>query len=297
MSEARSTEWPTIGVLGATYLIWVIATIVIAAWSLPLAMVLVALAGAQHSSLQHEVLHGHPTRWVWLNETLVFPALTVCIPYIRFRDSHLEHHQDSSLTDPYDDPETNFHDPAVWASLPNWWQVVLQFNNTLAGRMLIGPMVAQFVFMRCDLAAIKNGNRAVLRGWLWHIPALAIVFWWIIAVSAMPVWAFLISAYVSLSILKIRTYLEHQAHERVRGRTVVIEDRGLLSLIFLNNNFHVVHHMHPRLAWYRLPKIYFDNPQRYLGCNDGYRYQSYREIFRKHLFRAKDPVPHPLWPK
>jgi 8-oxo-dGTP pyrophosphatase MutT (NUDIX family) len=30
--------------------------------------------------------------------------------------------------------------------------------------------------------------------------------------------------------------------------------------------------------------------------NDGYRYASYGEIFRRHLFRAKDPVPHPLYP-
>ena len=297
MSKLRDIEWPTVALLIATYALWGAATVWIAEWSVTFAIILAALAGAQHSSLQHEVLHGHPTRWAWLNEVLVFPALSVAIPYIRFRDSHLEHHLDSNLTDPYDDPETNFQDPSVWDRLPVWWRATLRFNNTLAGRMLIGPMVAQYAFMCCDIRAIRGGDRAVLMGWLWHIPALGLVVWWILAVAAMPVWAFFLAAYVSLSILKIRTYLEHRAHDRVRGRTVVIEDRGLLALIFLNNNFHVVHHMHPRIAWYNLPKLYFSNPDRYLGRNDGYKYRSYSEIFAKYLFKAKDPVPHPLWPK
>ena len=297
MSKLREIEWPTVALLIATYALWGAATVWIAEWSVTLAIILAALAGAQHSSLQHEVLHGHPTRWAWLNEVLVFPALSVAIPYIRFRDSHLEHHLDSNLTDPYDDPETNFQDPSVWDRLPVWWRATLRFNNTLAGRMLIGPMVAQYAFMCCDIRAIRSGDRAVLMGWLWHIPALGLVVWWILTVAAMPVWAFLLAAYMSLSILKIRTYLEHRAHDRVRGRTVVIEDRGLLALIFLNNNFHVVHHMHPRIAWYNLPKLYFSNPDRYLGRNDGYKYRSYSEIFAKYLFKAKDPVPHPLWPK
>ena len=29
-------------------------------------------------------------------------------------------------------------------------------------------------------------------------------------------------------------------------------------------------------------------------CNQGYRYGSYREVFRRYFWRAKDPVPHPL---
>jgi len=288
-------EWPTLVLLLGTYVIWAVATVWVAHWFLPAGMVIVAVAGAQHSSLQHEVLHGHPTPWKTVNEGLVFPALTIAIPYIRFRDSHLLHHQDSTLTDPYEDPESNFHDPKEWSKLSQSCQFLLFINNTLAGRMLIGPIVAQITFMQSDWRAIRAGQRDVLRGWVWHLPAVVCVGLWIFFVSAMPLWAFLISAYASLSILKIRTYLEHQAHEDSRGRTVVIEDRGLLSLLFLNNNFHVVHHLHPGMAWYRLPMCYFDDPQAYLDHNDGYRFKNYAEVLGKFLFKAKDPVPHPLW--
>jgi len=75
----------------------------------------------------------------------------------------------------------------------------------------------------------------------------------------------------------------------------VIEDRGVLALLFLNNNLHVVHHMHPNVSWYRLPALYRANKARYLARNQGYVYRSYGQIFRLFLCRSKDPVAHPLW--
>ena len=30
--------------------------------------------------------------------------------------------------------------------------------------------------------------------------------------------------------------------------------------------------------------------------NEGYRYASYGEVFRRYFLKAKDPVPHPVWP-
>lgn len=297
MSDRKRTEWPTLGLIFLTYFVWMLATVWVASWSTLLAMVLVTLSGAMQSSLQHEILHGHPTPWRKLNEALVFPTLTLLIPYIRFRDSHLEHHQDSILTDPYDDPESNYLDPSVWNRLQRWQQATLRFNNTLAGRMLLGPLLAQIAFMRGDYVAWRRGKRGVLSAWIWHVPSVIIVIWWMQALSPMPVWAWLLATYFSLSILKIRTYLEHQAHERARGRTVVIEDRGILSWLFLNNNFHVVHHMHPRVPWYQLPKLFAENRQRYLSRNDGYYFRNYAQVFRQFLFKAKDLVPHPLWPQ
>ena len=58
--------------------------------------------------------------------------------------------------------------------------------------------------------------------------------------------------------------------ERVGGRTARIEDRGPLAFLFLNNNLHAVHHMHPTAQWYRLPALYRADRARYLACNEGY---------------------------
>ena len=287
-------EWATVGLFAGCVMplcvgVWALAAVPL------VASVVIVLALVLHAARSHEVLHGHPFPWRRLNEALVSVNPGLFIPYIRFRDTHLAHHQDANLTDPYDDPETNYLDPAVWAALPRWRRCVLGWNNTLLGRMMLGPVVAQSAFMAADWRAIRDGDRQVLLGWAAHVPGVALVLG-LIAASPMALWHYLICCYAALSILKIRTFLEHQAHEKTRGRTVIVEDRGLLSFLFLNNNFHVVHHMHPKVPWYRLPALYAAHKARYLGCNDGYRYASYRDVFARYAWRAKDPVPHPLWP-
>ncbi|MBY6081384.1 fatty acid desaturase [Ruegeria arenilitoris] len=299
MAEAttpKSPEWPTFALIFACYALWLIAIFGVAAWSLWLAVPMMGVVAALHSSLTHEALHGHPFRAKWLNEALMALPLTLFIPYNRFRDLHLAHHQDANLTDPYDDPESNYLDPAVWARLPRWQRWVYQANNTLLGRMVLGPIIGQLAFLRDDWRGAVRGDRDIWLAWALHLPGVATVLW-IVAQSAMPVWAFVLAAYLGLALVKIRTFLEHRAHEKSRARTVIVEDRGPLAFLFLNNNLHVVHHMNPAAPWYRLPALYRRGKERYLACNEAYVYRSYGQVFRQYIWRAKDPVAHPLWPK
>lgn len=289
----KHLEWPTLALLLATYGLWAAATLLLPTLSLPLAIAVTAVAIAQHSSLQHEAIHGHPFRDMRWNTALVFPALSLVIPYMRFRDTHLAHHQDSELTDPYDDPESNYLDGGTYDRLSGPMRKLLTWNNTLAGRLLLGPLIGTAAFTLKELRAARTDAR-VLKGWLWHIPMVVPVLVWV-AWSPMPVWAYVLAAYAGLSLLRIRTFLEHQAHAQARARSVIIEDRGPLALLFLNNNLHVVHHMHPRVPWYRLPTLYRGNAERYRRMNGGYVFRSYGEVFRRFLFRRKDPVAHPLW--
>lgn len=288
-------EAPTLALLAATYVLFALATSWLWAASPALAILAAALAAAQFCSLQHEMLHGHPFANSHLNHALAFPALSFFYPYLRFQDTHLAHHHDPILTDPYDDPESNYLDPEVWARLSAPMRAVLRVNNTLAGRMILGPLLGFGFFLGTEAALIRRGVPGVARAWALHLLGLALVIGWL-SLAGMPVWAWLLAAYLAGAILKIRTFLEHRAHELFRARTVIIEDRGPLALLFLNNNFHVVHHMHPAVPWHRLPALYRQNRDHYLRRNEGYLYRNYLEIFRKHLFRAKDPVPHPVWP-
>lgn len=296
-AERGAVEWPSLALLGACYGLWCAGIIWLPSLSLAAAIVAVAVAGTLHSSLSHEALHGHPTRYLWVNEALVFPALSLLIPYQRFRDTHLAHHQDARLTDPYDDPESNYMDPAVWRALPAWRKGVLRANNTLLGRMLLGPIVGQIAFMHGDWQLICARTPGVLAAWLWHIPALGVVLAFWAGFGQMPFWALALGSYGALTLLKIRTFLEHRAHEKARARTVIVEDRGPLALLFLNNNLHVVHHAHPQVAWYQLPALYRSRKEAFLRRNEGYVYRSYGQIFRHYFLRGKDPVPHPLWPE
>lgn len=289
-----SVEWPTLGLIILTYALWALGLFWVSDWSATAAVILLALTIAQQSSLQHEIIHGHPTRHKWLNGALVYLNIGLVIPYIRFRDTHLAHHLDANLTDPYDDPESNYMYAEDWACVRWPIRVILQANNVLLGRLILGPLIGQIVFVRGDVALIRAGDRSVLMAWVWHSPAVVAVLWFVVQ-SPLSIWTYLLAVYIGQSILKIRTFLEHQAHEKSRARTVVVEDRGPLSILFLNNNFHVVHHMHPRVPWYKLPALYADNSERYLKVNEDYRFANYGDVFRTHLLRAKDHVTHPHW--
>ena len=286
-------EWPTLGLIAACYTLWALATTWLAALWLPAAVALTALAIAFHASLSHEAIHGHPTRRGWLNAALVFPALGLVVPYGRFRDSHLAHHRDAVLTDPYDDPESAYLEPAVWERLARPLRWLLTVNNTLLGRLILGPAISLPVWLAGDARAMLAGDRRVIAAWALHVPAVAVVAAWLAGPGAMPLPAYLVAAYLALSLLKLRTYLEHRAHEHSAARSVVVEDRGPLALLFLNNNLHIVHHMHPDVPWYRLPALYGANRARYLARNRGYRYRSYAEVIARYLWRRKEPVAHP----
>jgi hypothetical protein len=78
-------------------------------------------------------------------------------------------------------------------------QETINLNNTLLGRMLLGPLIGQLTFTR--------------------------------------------------AIFKINCSRDSYA------RIVVKEGQDLSSFLFLNNNFSVVHHMHPSIAWYHLPAL------------------------------------------
>jgi fatty acid desaturase len=283
-------EWPTFLLILGCYAVWIIAL-----WLLPLpaGIIVAGIAIALHSSLQHEAIHGHPFQRQWMNDLVVWPPLTLVIPYSRFAAMHRAHHHDEVITDPYDDPESNYLDPAVWDRLPSVVRGVLRLNNTLAGRLLLGPLVGTVSFAVCEW---QHGTAEIRRAWALHLPVTVAVLA-LVAASPMPVWAYLIAAYLGLSLLKLRTFLEHQAHVRASGRSVIIEDRGPLAFLFLNNNLHVVHHMHPNVPWYALPGVYRARKDHYLRRNGGYLFHSYWQIIRHYLWRAKDPVPHPLWPR
>lgn len=294
--KTPSVEWPTLAICFLCYSGFAVSTLYAQDLGYALATGTLILSLTLYSSFHHEVTHGHPFRQNWANQILVFPALGWMIPYPRFRDTHLAHHHDPSLTDPYDDPETNYVDPAVWRRWSRVRRTLYVWNNTLLGRMLFGPAITLAVFYQSDLQAIRAGDQRIARAYLFHAVGLAPVLLWLIWVGQLPLWLYALAVYMSLSVLKIRTFLEHRAHEKARCRSVIIEDRGPLSFLFLKNNLHAVHHRMPDVPWYRLQQHYESRRDAHQDRNGGYVYRSYAQIFAMYFLRGKDPVPHSLWP-
>lgn len=288
----RTVEWPTIGLIVVVYavlgsLIWFHA-------SLPWFVILCvgAYFAALHTSLQHEVLHGHPTRSRVLNEALIFLTPTMWLPYQRYKETHLTHHNNAHLTDPEIDPESYYMVPEPWGKTGGLKRVLFEINHTLGGRMLIGPAIGIVRFWSTEILDVLRGDRHKAKCWtlfaLSGACVLSYVTW-----CGMPVWQYvLLVAYPGISLALVRSYCEHQAAEHVDHRTIIVECSWFWSLLFLNNNLHVPHHEKPFLAWYKLPDYYRAERTQLVAQNNGY-VMSYAEIFRRYFLRAKEPIPYP----
>ena len=290
----NNAEWRTLALVLICYTL--IGLLLVNPFGLPLLVQIVFLIPLMtlHSSLQHECIHGHPFTSEKLNDALVFLPVGILVPYFRFKASHIKHHLNASISDPYEDPESNYQDMKVWQNRPRWVQKIFEFNNTLAGRMLIGPTLSIVGF---SIAEIGSGRPRVIFTWVAHILISGLILLAVSRLADIPVWAYLVCCYFAYSLLMVRTFLEHQADESMRARTVIVEDKGFFSFLFLNNNLHVIHHAYPTVAWYKLPSIYSKNRDRFLKMNKGYRFDNYYEIFKRFAFKRKEPVAYPFIPK
>lgn len=287
-------EWPTLLLMILCYGLWLAAGI----FAYPLypfpTLLLMAILTAWHSSLSHEALHGHPTSNPYLNEALMWLPLMLFFPYRRYKATHIAHHKDYTLTDPFDDPESYYQTADQFGKLPSLIKLLFKFNNTMAGRMTIGPVLSSIGFLKKEIQLLIAKDREVLRGWLIHIPAAALVIWLcsILGISFAEYLMFVV--WPSLSMILLRSYAEHQWHEDPNGRTIIVENSPL-SILYLNNNLHYVHHQNPNVPWYELPRLFAQDSANWRRLNKGYCYSGYLALWKQWAFKAKEKVVHPKY--
>ena len=289
----RRIEWPTFALIIACYGIWVASGALLWPVAPVMALSLMALTSALHSSLVHENLHGHPTRNRLVNEALVTLPLSLIYPYRRYRVTHLAHHNDERLTDPLEDPESYYRARWQHDRMPRWLRHLLLINNTMIGRIVLGPILGAAGFLAQEARLVVNDARGVRLAWALHLASLLpiVVLLWSFGISF---WMyFLAVVWPSLSLISIRTYAEHRWHDAPEGRTIIVE-RSPLAWLFLNNNLHIVHHQVPSAPWYELPRLYRERRAHWRALNHGYVYRSYWQLFRDYALRPKEPVIHPV---
>ncbi|SEW05049.1 Fatty acid desaturase [Cognatiyoonia koreensis] len=288
------SEWITLALIGGCYALWMIAGLLWTSGVWFLGALALPVLAAFHGSLQHETIHGHPTRRVWLNELLVSLPLIGIFPYRRYKALHLQHHRDEHLTDPYEDPESYFWPADAVARMTDFQRHLFALNNTFVGRLLVGPALTIIGFTKTELARLKADEPGVRLAWALHGVGLVVLAVMVTQVFGMPLWVyFLCVTYPALSLTAMRSYAEHQAAENVGARTAIVETCSPLALLYLNNNLHIVHHASPATPWYRLPALYNERRDNYLAANENTLFVGYSDIARRFAWRVKQPVEHP----
>ena len=292
-SQRVLREWPTVLVILGVYGGW--AALLAFHDSIPGWMLLPAgaLILGWFCSLQHEVIHGHPTRWRRFNDAIGWAPLTLWLPYAAYRESHLIHHRDHHLTNPLDDPESFYVTAERWQRLGPIRRGILVANQTLAGRLLLGPMLAMVRTWRDEAILIAHGNRGRRWTWLLHLIGAAAVLLLAVGVAGVPVWVYGAWVYGAVGVLLLRSFAEHRAMPDPTQRTAVVEAGPFFSLLFLNNNLHVAHHARPGASWYRLPRISREINAPEIAAVGAGRYGGYGALAWQYLLR---PIAHPVHP-
>jgi len=288
-------EWPTVVLITAVYSAWLALTWFHDALPLWLWIPFAALTLAFWGSIQHELMHGHPTRRRAVNTALATPPLWLWLPFERYRATHIDHHRDAHLTDPIEDPETYYFTPDDWHKLGPVGRFLVHLHSTLLGRLIFGPAVSVGGFLAMDARALWAGDRDRWRVWSWHALWVTLVSLWAFVICGMPVWQYLVGfVYIGLAITFIRSFAEHRAAGPAAQRTAIVENSKLFGFLFLYNNLHVVHHAFPSVPWYQLPRLYRRNRAAVLEANGGLVYDTYLAVFRRFLLKRHDQPIHPL---
>lgn len=290
----RSIELPTWALIAAIYGGWLAVTFnyqVLPWWAVLLAG---AWFTAWHMSLQHEVLHGHPTRSQMVNDLIGGVPLNLWLPYEIYRIEHLRHHREPYLTDPLEDTESYYLRPDQWARRGRLHRTLTILCNTMAGRILIGPARSIVAFLIREAGRVWRGEGRARAIWARHVAACAVVVWWLVVVCRMPLWAYAILViYPAYMLQLIRSFAEHRAASLPAHRTAIVENAPILGLLFLHNNLHVVHHQRPNLPWYEIPRLYRAHRDALIAGNGGLVYDGYVDVARQHLFTPHHQPVHP----
>jgi beta-carotene hydroxylase len=249
-----SFAWPTV-VLGIALTVAYVSTpvlVVTGSISLLVAVPLMAFFTYAAYTVLHDAAHGSisgsHSRLRWLNEAMGYMAAWILMmPLTAHRHEHLAHHRHTNQ--PEDDPDFVVADMtrsplhAVRAATRMY---AGQFSYYFRNRWNKGPR-AQNVYLCLEVIAAFAPRLAFLAAGFWLEGLTLFVLGWILGIAV---------------LLFLFAYIVHTPHQAV-GRyvdtsTIVIGGAAgrLLTLLWGYQNYHSIHHLFPRVPFYRYRKLF-----------------------------------------
>ena len=293
-TSQRTIEWPTVALLVGFFAAWLALVLGHRAIPWPLQFVAFVLLGRLWMSLGHELLHGHPTGWNWVNTAIGFLPLAFWLPFNRYKALHIKHHL-SDLTDPEDDPESFYVAPPRWQQAGPWRRRFFLFLRTVPGRLTVGVPRGILRFWRREIRLLSGGGIAL--PWALHIAASVALGWWLFGVVGVNPWVYVLGFSLGGSACtQLRSFVEHAAVAE-GTRCAVVKASPPMALLYLNNNLHHTHHAVSDLEWYKIPAMH-----RALGSDAladagaGLYSGGYLEVVRTYFLHPFCQPDHPLSP-
>lgn len=249
--------WPTVAVAAAIVGAFALVTTLGAMHIIPLwlglilnTFVLYAIQTPLHEAC-HGNIAGRDSSWLWLNHSVGYVCGALLLhEYKAFRHMHLAHHRDTNNPD---------IDPDNWVAVQNPFKVffrcmtiVFWYHHYFWKYIAFRPKVPGMLPLAIHIIL----SYAVLYGLaLW----LSVEGYWREVLALWIVPHFLASALI-IYFFAYLTHKPHEVHERYRD-TNVFWVRGkvlgpIVNWLYMFQNFHLVHHLFPRIPFYLYPKAF-----------------------------------------
>jgi fatty acid desaturase len=198
------------------------------------------------------------------------------------------------LTEPGIDPESNYLDDAAYRRLPACIQPMWIAQRTVLGRVLLGPLMVIVPTWVDSLRKPLRRDFTQSRYWATHLLLLAAM---LVALDRYahigPLRYLLTVCYPALGMAMLRSFYEHRPATTVSHR-VVINEAGLFwRILYLNNNYHAVHHERPDLPWYLIRRFYLQHRSDILRRNGGFVIRGYLPLMSRYAMTTIDSPIHP----
>ncbi|MEP6505047.1 MAG: fatty acid desaturase [Betaproteobacteria bacterium] len=199
------------------------------------------------------------------------------------------------MTEPGIDPESNYIDEAAWQRLGRLFRPMWIAQRTVLGRFLLGPVM---VIVPTWLDIVRRpwrGDFSQSRSWAVHLSLVGAMLFALDRYAGIgPLRYLLTIGYPALGLAMLRSFYEHRPALEAPHR-VVINEAGLFwRILYLNNNYHAVHHERPDLPWYLVRRFYLAHRAEVLGRNGGFLIPGYLCLMRRFAMTTVDSPIHPV---
>lgn len=220
-------------------------------------------------TVSHDAIHYAVSSTRWVNGLVGRLAFILVVPVISFPTYafvHIEHHRHAN-----DDEK----DPDAWAAHSRWWQMPLRwpFPELLYGGFILRtarsrprPEVAETVGML--ILSLTGLTVAIAAGQFW---TLAVVF-------LIPQRIGLVLLVWWFDWLPHHGLADTQRQNRYGATRARVGMEWLYTPLMLSQNYHLVHHLHPSVPFYRYRDTWQRNEEAYLE-----RDAAITTVFGQHL--------------
>ena len=248
---------PTVGLFLAALAVFVFSTWAALVERVPPLVTIAVNAAACFAmfTVAHDASHYSISRARWVNRLfgrLAMPFVSAVISFPSFGYIHIEHHRHSN--DDENDPDT-FANRGPWWQLPFRWAAMDLSYGVFYARNLSNRPKTEVAETGMLLLATVTGV----------IVAIGTGYFWMLAV------VYLIPERIALMVLAWWfDWLPHhglpftQRENRYRATRARVGMEWLFMPMMLSQNYHLVHHLHPSIPFYRYLGTWRRNEQVYL---------------------------------